>query len=520
MCADVVHEGFESFMDMKNGVLQGCTLAPILWSLYSVFLLRQIEEALESSWPREQMTLYADDTHCAWRLQSEQDLNFMIKSALAVFDVYRRYGMRINPDKSTLIIKLGGTHGAKWLKQHIHLQDGKRVFMFQHGTSYVSVPISKQAKYLGIMVSYQNFEQASLQHRLKAAGLARQRLAKVLHCSKYLSMRQRLQIYAACIRATFLHGLTTIGLSDKDLRQLHRRDIKYLRAVAKSPVHHTREPAEQLFKRLQVNSIRQVFLKLGGTTTEAARFANNDYNSNVLDSAARVWELDGVLASCACPTCGIYFPPRQIMKIHHSRKHGTKLSQQIDKRSAAFKTLDISAHCVDGMPVCKHCGLGLSGWQEFRSHILNACPGLSTTKLGTPADATRPDHIEKPDDETERLAQRSAAEPLLKQIKADPEQMEILQGPQWYKLIKVPYIKELLLSHCACCGQWISDRSGSLENHLKSAHPNDYKTRTDVRSVCQVVPAASPVLVASVEQSSNSVTVAHCCSIYATSVTA
>ena len=207
----VVHEGFESFIDMKNGVRQGCTLAPILWSLYSVFLLRQVEEAIESSWPREQMTLYADDTRCAWRLQSERDLNFMIKRALAVFDVYRKYGMQINPDKSTLIIKLGGTHGARWLKQHVHVHNGKRMFMLQHGTSYVSVPISKQSKYLGIMVSYQNFEQASLQHRLKAAGLARQRLAKVLHCSKYLSLRQRLQIYTACVRSTFLYGLPTIG---------------------------------------------------------------------------------------------------------------------------------------------------------------------------------------------------------------------------------------------------------------------------------------------------------------------
>ncbi|CAE7244164.1 unnamed protein product [Symbiodinium microadriaticum] len=250
----VVHEGFESFIDMKNGVRQGCTLAPILWSLYSVFLLRQEEEAIESSWPREQMTLYADDTRCAWRLQSERDLNFMIKRALAVFDVYRKYGMQINPDKSTLIIKLGGTHGARWLKQHVHVHNGKRMFMLQHGTSYVSVPISKQSKYLGIMVSYHNFEQASL-----------------LHCSKYLRLRQRLQIYTACVRSTFLYGLPTIGLSDKDLMQLHRRDIKYLRAVAKSPVHLTREPTEQLFKRLQVTSIRQVFLKLGGTITQKQR---------------------------------------------------------------------------------------------------------------------------------------------------------------------------------------------------------------------------------------------------------
>ena len=252
------------------------------------------------------MTLYADDTHCAWRLQSEQDLNFMIKSALGIFEVYKRYGMRINPDKSSLLIKLVGTKGASWLKKHIQIKDGKRLFMFQHGTDFVTVPISAQSKYLGIIVSYQNFERASLNHRLKSAGLARQRLAKVLHCSKRLSLRLRLQIYTACIRTTLLYGLTTLGLSDKDLLQLHRRDIKYLRAVAKSPVHLTREPTEQLLTRIQV-SIRQVFLKLGGTVlqhTPGTIFSS----ANKMTNTTPLRELDGATRSCACPTCGMYFP--------------------------------------------------------------------------------------------------------------------------------------------------------------------------------------------------------------------
>ena len=485
----VLHEGFESFIDMKNGVRQGCTLAPILWSLYSVFLLSQIEDALGSSWPRENMTLYADDTHCAWRLQSEQDLNFMIKSALAIFSVYKRHGMCINPDKSTLLIKLVGTKGASWLKRHIQIKDGKRFFMFQHGTDFVMVPITAQSKYLGIIVSYQNFERASLNHRLKAAGLARQRLAKVLHCSKHLSMRQRLQIYAACIRTTLLYGLTTLGLSDKDLLQLHRRDIKYLRAVAKSPVHITREPTEQLLQRLQVRSIRHVFLKLGGTVLQMHHGAVLS-SSQKTTHATPLKELDGATRSCACPTCGLYFPSRHIMKIHHKRKHGVRLYTRVNKNSSVFKTLDVSEHSIDGMPICKHCGLRLSGWQEFRSHILNACPALFSHDIGSEPSTAPVSRVTMPTEGREGLAQRSAAEPLQKQIQAVPEHLSKLQGPQWHKLAMHTAYKSLLKHHCSFCGQWISERSGSLENHLKSAHPGIYQTQKEVRSICQTVSVA------------------------------
>ena len=73
------------------------------------------------------MTLFADDTHCAWQLNSQSDLRFMQQSLNVVFQVYRQHGMIINETKSAFIIRLGGTHGPKWLKERVRLADGKRV---------------------------------------------------------------------------------------------------------------------------------------------------------------------------------------------------------------------------------------------------------------------------------------------------------------------------------------------------------------------------------------------------------
>ena len=66
------------------------------------------------------------------------------------------------------------------------------------------VPMAKQFKYLGIVAVYTDFEMLQAKHRLKAAGLARQRLDKVLHSSKYVSVRQQLLLYQACVRSTLM----------------------------------------------------------------------------------------------------------------------------------------------------------------------------------------------------------------------------------------------------------------------------------------------------------------------------
>ena len=503
----VEHEGYSTLIDMKNGVRQGCTLAPLLWALFSVFLLSSIEQQLgDTTWVRQGMTLFADDTHCAWQLQSQRDLRFMQQSLNVIFQVYRRHGMIINETKSAFIIRLGGTHGSKWLKDRVRLVDGKRVVCLSHGLDSVEVPLVKQVKYLGIIVSYHDFETASVKHRLQSAGLSRQRLAKILHSSRYLTLQQRLQIYQVCIRSTLLYGVSCFKLPDKAIALLHRRDIKYIRAIAKSPVHITRESTQDLLQRLQFRSLGQClqayYSKLGISV-----------NTDVLEphlratgcSASRaLQELPSSTRSYACPTCGVHFPSQQIMRIHHARKHGFSLRSTSAR--TALSGAALALHSKDEVPVCKYCSRSFTGWQEFRYHLQHVCEAVcsdslrlveqtlgSLVKPEPPAASFIAEECPTVEAETLGSALQSAAGPQQQSSPTEHAQplcqrrdlQKAIQAPNWYLAFRLPGVLSRLKHHCVFCDRWLSDRSGSLENHLKAYHPEVYCRQKDVRSMCR-----------------------------------
>ena len=63
-----------------------------------------------------------------------------------------------------------------------------------------------------------------------------------------------------------------------------------------------------------------------------------------------------------------------------------------------------------------------------------------------------------------------------------------LQKPQWYLCVHLPGVLDRLRNHCVFCNQWLSHRSGALENHLKAHHPEHYRRQKDVRSLCRTTP--------------------------------
>ena len=106
--------------NMRRGVKQGCTLAPLLWTVYSVFIAHNIRLETNYEWMLRFLTLYADDTHACWIIESKVDLQFMAKSVRKIYEIYARFGMKVNSQKSVFVPGLTGPVGKKWLKARLH----------------------------------------------------------------------------------------------------------------------------------------------------------------------------------------------------------------------------------------------------------------------------------------------------------------------------------------------------------------------------------------------------------------
>ncbi|CAE7364162.1 unnamed protein product [Symbiodinium sp. CCMP2592] len=329
------HRGRHSHINMRRGVRQGCTLAPLLWVVYSAYVADHLGQELSHTWVSQHLTLYADDTHASWLVNSLGDLRSALQAIPVIFSVYQRFGMQVNPQKSGIILGVKGLLGKSTLAPHVHGPPDARRLVLGPPHQQLIIPIKDSLTYLGVSISYGGFEDITLNYRLDVARNTRGRLIKILHARRYLSVRKRLQLYTLCVRTAALYGLMPVGLTAAGLRRLHTFEVKHVRAISRSPVHITREPTEALYKRLGLIQPGDYLLKL---LKQRTRTLTKLQDLAVAQFQQRIEELKQHLAALrhglqevtatqafACPTCGQYFDTLPGMRSHHTKTHGWRL---------------------------------------------------------------------------------------------------------------------------------------------------------------------------------------------------
>ena len=121
-------------------------------------------------WTSQHCTMYADDMHFAWQVSSDVHLRRALRDIGVVFDVLRSLGMQVNPAKSSLLVGLRGPLADRWLKRRAH-KDRHGVRHLHHGAALQDrIPIVSCFVYLGVVISYHNFEDQTMRHRLSIAA--------------------------------------------------------------------------------------------------------------------------------------------------------------------------------------------------------------------------------------------------------------------------------------------------------------------------------------------------------------
>ncbi|CAE7479265.1 Pol, partial [Symbiodinium necroappetens] len=247
----------------ERGVRQGCPLAPSLWTLVTVALLRTMAGTASLDWIQHDTTMFADDLLLQWEYNSISELECMISTIQHCFQVLARLGLQVQHRKTQLLVAQKGRLAHKWWQAHTaSTKDGRFLRIPQPGQKDLHLPIVPQLTYLGIVLSYKDATTATVEHRLQVAEAQRARLLKVLH-SRTLPLQKRVQLWVACVRSSALYGLHLLDLQQKHVARITVVLVKHLKAIARSFAHMSQEASQTLLLRLGVEDPLHFLLRTG-----------------------------------------------------------------------------------------------------------------------------------------------------------------------------------------------------------------------------------------------------------------
>ena len=116
-----------------------------------------------------------------------------------VFACFRRFNLRINMKKTKAILKVVGTLKHRIKKEYICKQDDHRRLLLSARNPDSWLTLVPCTEYLGLIISYDSFEQQSLRHRLQKAHGRRWALASVLHSNRLPHSVQTQHLAKLCI---------------------------------------------------------------------------------------------------------------------------------------------------------------------------------------------------------------------------------------------------------------------------------------------------------------------------------
>ncbi|CAE7258493.1 PKAR [Symbiodinium sp. CCMP2592] len=385
------HKGMEKDIWPSWGLRQGCIASPVLWAAFTALLSQAIDKRLEDTWSSDHSTMYADDTHLQWTFHSLQGFEQAIHELNRVIAVFRRLGMKVNINKTKAILRVTG-HMKHHIRKHYIRSHGKeRRLLLSPGDPSGWIQLVDQVEYLGLIISYDNFELQSVKHRINKAHNRRWSLASILHTKK-VSISYKLNLWRSCVLSTMLYALHSLCLGAGQICLLQRALMRHIRAIVSDQAFLTGHTHEDIMIKYHIQTAQELLERAHEreqlNADSSDWIVDSDWNrsiSKALLEAAQTKEpeSDTEKAIWACPLCSEQFITQAALKIHARRAH-----KIVAQRKNIFNRL---VHSVGGLPQCASCLKRFSKWQSLETHInTDACTVQTAWTQDPTADPSNP----------------------------------------------------------------------------------------------------------------------------------
>ena len=365
-------QGGYTEVETTTGIKQGCKLAPTLFSVLTGRLLHMLIDTFGLDAVQQHLTGYADDISVHKTIRSRRDLKLAHDLIQALLEAVRRLRLRVNPAKCSIMVRLSGTEAPSVTRRHTcWLPDAsgelKKHWRIGPNKAYPAFRQEGKIKYLGIIISYSNYELLTLRHRLAEASKKIQQVRKYIYNRRIASPAARLRVWFATVWATAVTGLPEVGLSPESARLLRGWYAQKLRSVLNQPAHITRvttadllqlhklqDPVDKIIRRMKGRIAK--LRKRSRAVTEAA--ADVALHSHILIDLDRILQEAQALPVATpatmepayrCHICQAAFDTAHGLRMHTAKMHRDSLSRFIPP------VFDRELHAKEGMPVCVAC---------------------------------------------------------------------------------------------------------------------------------------------------------------------
>ena len=380
------HRGCHRTFVASRGIRQGCSAAPTIWTLFTLAILKDLTQKIPEEWIKNNLTLFADDTcaHCVFH--SLSNLQVHLKHIGILFDTLEEYGMKINVSKTAAILKGMGSALNKANRLVVkRTPQGSFLLIPRKGGTKTPIRLKSSHLYLGIMISYHNYERLSMDSRISAA----KKTSSIIHSWIYtrggLTLHQKARLWNQCVYPCLTAGILAVGINQHTLASFDAYCMKSLRSIYHAPVHLDHIPHHRFLTMHRLKDPLKTLLKLCKTTLQREqdrhhRLAHTDilqsWTPNHLQQCIQQIELciqsrrQSVSSSISvfpycCHHCDLQFETQAGLQAHLSKTHQDTPGQ--------LRSFIPETDLKEGLPTCKRCQIPFTTWSALKHHIEYRC---------------------------------------------------------------------------------------------------------------------------------------------------
>ncbi|CAE7244681.1 RXLR78 [Symbiodinium sp. CCMP2456] len=460
-------QGISATVETTVGIKQGCKLSPTLFSL----LTGELFESLIAAFGRDQvvrfLTGYADDLALHRTIRSLKDLQSIHALIGGLLETVKAFGLVVNKAKCVILVKLAGKTAPQVVRRHsCTVIDAKETpvkgWRIGPNKTFPAFQWTSSTKYLGVIISYNHFEQQTLQHRISEAKQKLHLVRKFVHNRRIASTKSRLKVWLGTVQSTLLTGIAEVGLSEDSAQSLRSWHAYKVRTVLNQPAHIGRVSTKDLYAIYKLEDPAQLVLKrLRKRLRKLRRRARLEPDITTSDAAltclrAKIRAIEQFPVENqdparlhSCELCGASFETAQGVHLHRSKIHPESIDRFIPDQFDRLK------HAVEGMPQCAACLHIFKQWKGLRGHLLSgACP--SPAKLRELS-----------------ISSHAAEGPVAAALQAIRVDLAALPEHLLGVRARRP-VNDVLNHRCLVCNFWTPDRT-KVKSHFRQAHPQDWR---------------------------------------------